>query len=53
MLALKNEMYHYHQDTEGILEYVNTLEDAQKNSNREGKPIMEDTLLLIATNIIF
>ena len=35
---------------EGIPEYVNVLEDAQKCSNRAGNPIIEDTLLLIATN---
>ena len=50
MLAIKNEMQHYHLDTEGILEYVNALEDAQKLSKRSGNPITENTLLLIATN---
>ena len=43
-------MQHYHQEMGGIPEYVNALEDAQKRFKRAGNPIMEDTLLLIATN---
>ena len=43
-------MQQYHQDTEGISEDVNTLEDAQKRSKRAGNPITEETLFLIATN---
>ena len=37
---------------EGIPEYVNTLEYAQKQSKRAGNPKTVDTLLLIATNIM-
>ena len=35
---------------EGIPEYVNAIEDAQKCSKRVGNPITEDTPLLIAKN---
>ena len=35
---------------EGIPEYFNALEDTHKRSKRAGKPITEDTILLIATN---
>ena len=34
----------------GIPKYVNALKDAQKRSKRSGKPITEETLLLIAKN---
>ena len=37
---------------EGIPEYVNALEDAQKRSKIAGDPITEDTLFLISTNIM-
>ena len=52
VLSLQNNMQHYHLDMEGILEYVNALDYAQKRSKRVGNPITEDTLLLIATNDI-
>ena len=35
---------------EGILTYINKLEVAQKQSNREGNPITDPTLLLFASN---
>ena len=50
VLALQNEIQQYHQEMEGIPEYVNALKDAQKRCKRTGNSIMEDTLLLIATN---
>ena len=50
VLALKNYIQNYHQDMEGITNYINALEDVQKVSKRVGNPITEDTLLLIATN---
>ena len=43
-------MQHYHQDMEGIPEYINAFKDAQKRSKREGNPITDYTLLLIAKN---
>ena len=35
---------------EGIPEYINALEDAQKQSKRAGNPITVDTLLLVLSN---
>ena len=45
-------MKEYHKDSEGILEYRNALEAAQKKSKRGtgNKLITDETLLLIATN---
>ena len=52
VLALKNEIQHYHMDMEGIPEYTNTLEDAQKQSKIAGNSIVADTLLIIASNFM-
>ena len=35
---------------EGILEYINALEDAQKQSKQANNPITDDNFVLIATN---
>ena len=45
-------MQEYHKDREGILEYINAIEAAQKESKRgTGNNLITDkTLLLIATN---
>ena len=37
---------------EGILEYINALEDAQKQSKRANNLITNGTLVLIATNVM-
>ena len=50
ILNLQNEMQTYHEDMEGIPEYINKLEDAQKQSTRAGKPISDPTFLLFAAN---
>ena len=52
VLALQNEIQEYHKDSEGILEYINSLEAARKKSKRGtgNPPITDKTLLLIATN---
>ena len=50
ILALQNKMHHYHLDIEVFPEYINPLQDAQKQSKREGNPITEDALLLIVSN---
>ena len=52
MLALKNEIHHYHLDTEDIPDYNNVFENALNKSNRAGNTITASTLLLIATNTI-
>ena len=50
VLNLKNEMQTYHEDMEGIPEYINKLEDAQKQSNRVVNPFTDPTLLFFAAN---
>ena len=49
LLALHNEMQHYHLEAEGIPEYINMLEDAQRQAGRAGRTITDDTLLLFAS----
>lgn len=50
VLALQNEMQQYHLEAEGIPEYINLLEDAQKKATRAGNPITDATVVIIATN---
>ena len=52
VLALQNEIQHYHMYMECIPECINTLEYTQKQSKRAANPIMADTLILIASNTI-
>ena len=54
VLTLQNEMQEYHKDSEGILEYIKSLESAQKKSKRcrGNKPITDETLLVIATDMM-
>ena len=49
LLALNNEMQRYHLEVEGIPDYINMLEDAQRQAGREGRSIADDTLLLFAS----
>ena len=49
LLALHNEMQRYHIEVEGIPEYINMLEDAQRQAGRAGCTITDDTLLLFAS----
>ena len=46
LLALHNEMQCYHLEVEGIPEYINILEDAQKQAGRSSQTIADKTLLL-------
>ena len=48
LLALHNEMQRYHLDIKGIPEYINMLEDAQRQAGRAGKTIADGKLLLFA-----
>lgn len=50
ILNLQNEMQKYHLEAEGVPEYINLLEDAQKRSKRAGNPVTDATLVVIATN---
>ena len=42
-------MQRYHLEVEGIPEYINMLEDAQRQAGRAGRAISNDTLLLFAS----
>ena len=42
-------MQRYHLEVEGIPEYINMLEDAQRQASRAGRAISDDTLLLFAS----
>ena len=46
LLVLRNEMQRYHLEVEGIPEYINMLEDAQKQAGRSSQTIADETLLL-------
>ena len=50
VLNTQNDMKTYHEEMEGIPQYINKLEDAQKQSNRAGNPITDPTLLLFAAS---
>ena len=49
LLALHNEMQPYHLEVEGIPEYINMLEDAQRKAGRAGRTIADETLLIFAS----
>ena len=49
LLALYNEMQRYHLEVEGIPEYINMLEDAQRQDGQAGRMIADETLLLFAS----
>ena len=52
LLALHNEMQRYHLEVEGIPEYINILEDAQKKAGKAGQAVQTityKTLLIFAS----
>ena len=49
LLELHNEIQLYHLEVEGIPEYINMLEDAQKQAGRAGRTINDEMRLLFAT----
>ena len=42
-------MQRYHLEVEGIPDYINMLEDAQRQAGRAGRTIADKTLLLLAS----
>ena len=46
---MHNEMQHYHLEVERIPEYINMLEDAQRQAGRAGRVISDETILLFAS----
>ena len=51
-LVLHNEMQSYHLEVEGIPEYINMLEDAQRQAGRAGRAISDDTLLIFSSMVM-
>ena len=49
LLALHNEMQQYNLEVKGISEYINMLEDAQRQAVLTGRTIADETLLLFAS----
>ena len=49
LLALNNKTQRYHIEVEGIPEYINMLEDAQRQAGRAGRTIADETLLLFVS----
>ena len=49
VLALQEKMHNAHKDSEGIPEYINTLEDGRDKAARAGAPISNNMLVIIAT----
>ena len=45
-MALHNKMQRYHLEVEEVPEYINMLEDAQRQAGRAGRTISNETLLL-------
>ena len=52
LLALHNEMQRYHLEVKGIPEYINMLEDAQRQAGWAGRTISDETLLLFSSTAI-
>ena len=46
---MHNKTQRYHLDVEGITEYLNMLEDAQKQAGWAGQTTANETLLLFST----
>jgi hypothetical protein len=49
VLSLQDKMYNAHKDSDGIPEYINTLEDGQEKSEQAGAPITDTMLMIIST----
>ena len=52
LLALHNEMQRYHLEVEGIPEYINIIEDAQRQAGRAGQTIAEKTLVIFSSTAL-
>ena len=49
VIAPQDQMPNAHKDSEGISEYINTLEDGRDKAARAGAPISDNMLVIIAT----
>ena len=52
LLALHNEMQRYHLEVKGIPEYINMLEDVQRQTGQAGRTISDKTLLFFASTFM-
>ena len=48
MILLRTNMHQYYVQSDGILQYINMLEDAQKKAKRAGMPIADIELIMMA-----
>jgi hypothetical protein len=49
MIFLRTNMHNYYTQEDGIPQYINTLEDAQKKATGAGMPIADDELVMMAS----
>jgi hypothetical protein len=49
MISLPTNMYNYYTQEDGIPQYINMLEDAQKKATRAGMPIANVELMMMAS----
>ena len=52
LLALHNKMQRYHLEFEGIPEYINMLEDCQRQADRAVQTIADETRLLFTSTVM-
>ncbi len=49
MISLRTNMHNYYTQADGIPQYINMLEDAQKKATRAGMPISNVELVMMAS----
>ncbi len=49
MISLRTNMHNYYTQADGIPQYINMLEDAQKKATRAGMPIADVELVMMAS----
>jgi hypothetical protein len=52
MIALRTNMHNYYTQADGIPQYINMLEDAQKKATQAGMPIVDVELMMMASAAI-
>jgi hypothetical protein len=52
MISLRINMHNYYTQADGIPQYINMLEDAQKKATRAGMPIAEVKLVMMASVVV-
>jgi hypothetical protein len=49
MISLRTNMHNYYTQADGIPQYINMLEDAQKKATQAGMPIANVELVMMAS----